>query len=159
MPHACSPCFCPYTTENASIFGKNRSPRSICQSRTHTTTPWTGSKRNREIIAFFQKSRSLIISGSYSLGDRPQINRNHVQAWQSRTFPPKPANRNREIVDFHQNYQDSPNFDVVWERLSQINRKSPKIRTRTSMGRNSNPLRVVANNREMITPHTRHAPL
>ena len=100
MPHACSPCFCPYTTENASIFGKNRSPRSICQSRTHTTTPWTGSKRNREIFAFFTKSRSLDpghlweLSPGWSTTNR-QKSRADVKISYIFTGPgePKPGNR------------------------------------------------------------------
>ena len=124
MPHACSPCFCPYTTENISIFGENQSPRSICQSRTHTMSPWTGSKRNREIIAFFTKSRSMVTSGRYLLGDRPQIDKNHVQTWQSRTFSPDPANRNREIVDF---YQKSPGLSKFGRPMRPALTDQPKI--------------------------------
>ena len=97
MPHACRLCFCKRTTENVSIFVENRLPRSLCQSQTHTMSPWTGSKRNREIIAFFKKLRSLVTCGSSSLGDRPQIDKNHLQAQHCRAKSP---NRNREIVHF-----------------------------------------------------------
>lgn len=109
MPHASRPCLCPYTTENVSIFVENRSPRSICQSRTHTTTPWTGSKRNREIIALFKKSRSLLTPTSSSLADRPQIARNlraDVQfcAHPPKLTEPKPGNRPffTKIIRTHQ---------------------------------------------------------
>ena len=81
MPHACRLCFCKRTTENVSIFVENRLPRSLCQSQTHTMSPWIGSKRNREIIAFFTKSRSMVTSGRYSQGDRQQIDKDHVQTW------------------------------------------------------------------------------
>ena len=52
---------------------------SICQSRTHMSAIWSGLNRNREIHAFFRKSRSLTCPPSLPLAHHTNIDKNQAQ--------------------------------------------------------------------------------
>ena len=52
---------------------------SICQSRTHMSAIWSGLNRNREIHAFFRKSRSMTCPPSLTRAHHTNIGKNQAQ--------------------------------------------------------------------------------
>ena len=98
MPHACRCCYVSYELRFHEYFGDSWSPWSICQSQTHRRTRRTESNRDREIIAFLTKLKSLANSMSPALADRPGIDENRMRTYILMAMPcpsaePKRGNR------------------------------------------------------------------